>query len=105
MTMGVTGTTSIPLTRAELVALKDLIDLTPGFHGRAEARTATQHALREKPRPATLCIDDDLAVALARRIIPSDGMTVTLRDKFRRAVRGHETSYRPSGASTRGRPE
>jgi len=92
MTMGVTGTTSIPLTRAELVALKDLIDLTPGLHGRAEARTATQHALREKPRPATLCIDDDLAVALARRIIPSDGMTVRLRDKFRRAVRGHESS-------------
>ena len=83
---------SIVLTRAELVALKEMIDLTPVFDGRAGARAATQRALRDKPRPAPLCIDDDLAVTLAQWIIPCDGTSATLRAKIYRAVRNDASS-------------
>ena len=37
--------TSVALTRTELVALKETIELTPVFEGRTEARDAIREAL------------------------------------------------------------
>jgi hypothetical protein len=76
---------SVEMTRTELVALRETIELTPVFAGRAEVRGAIQDALRERhPRP--LCIDETLVADLTRRIVPIDLLTAALRSKLKHAL-------------------
>ena len=76
---------SVVMTRTELVALRETIELTPVFAGRRELRDAIQHALRDlQLRP--LCIEEGLAADLARRIVPIDLQTASLRSKLKRAL-------------------
>lgn len=80
------GVVSVELTRTELVALKETIELTPRFEGRTEARDAIQAVLRESlSRPSPLCIAATTLAALTQRIIPTDVPTATLRSKLKRA--------------------
>ena len=76
---------SVELTRTELVALKETIELSPLFEGRTEARDAIRELLR-MPRPSPLSIDDDVVDALARRVLPIDVPSSALRAKLNRAV-------------------
>jgi hypothetical protein len=48
---------SVELTRSDLVALRETIELTPGFEGRVQAREAIRGVLRER-RPSLLRIDE-----------------------------------------------
>ena len=76
---------SVVLTRTELVALRETIELTPVFEGRTEARDAIQSVLRTSPsRPAPLCLDRATLGALAQRIVPIDVPTSVLRSKLNR---------------------
>ena len=79
------GVMSVELTRTELVALKETIELTPVFEGRSEARTAIREVLRER-RPAPLRIEESVLACLARRIVPIDVPTAALRSKLNRAL-------------------
>ncbi len=76
---------SVEMTRTELVALRETIELTPVFAGRTEVRDAIQDALRER-HPQPLCIDESLVADLARRIVPIDLLTAALRSKLKRAL-------------------
>lgn len=76
----------IPLTRAELVAVKEAIEITPLFDGRAEARDTVRAALHDRRR-APLALDGGIARQLASRIVPVDMHTATARSKLQRAVR------------------
>lgn len=80
------GVTSVELTRTELVALRETIELTPVFEGRTEARDAIQQVLREDG-PPPLRIEESIVAAIARRIVPIDVSTATLRSKLDRALR------------------
>jgi hypothetical protein len=76
---------SVALTRTELVALRETIELTPVFEGRTEARDAIQSVLRAgHSRPAPLCLDKATLGALAQRIVPIDVPTSVLRSKLNR---------------------
>lgn len=77
---------SVELTRTELVALRETIELTPVFEGRTEARDAIQEVLRER-QTSPLRIDESIVMALARRIVPIDVPTATLRSKLDRALK------------------
>lgn len=80
------GVMSVEMTRTELYALKETIELTPVFEGRTEARDAIQEVLRGR-QTQPLQIDESIVAALARRIVPIDVPTATLRSKFDRALR------------------
>jgi hypothetical protein len=78
---------SVGLSRAELVALKETIEVTPRFEGRAEVRDAIQHVLRQRQaRPSPLCVEESALTALARRIVAIDVPSATIRSKLNRAL-------------------
>jgi len=76
---------SVILTRTELVALKETIELTPVFDGRTEARDAIREVLRER-RPSPLRIEEAALASLAQRVIPVDVPTNLLRSKLDREL-------------------
>jgi hypothetical protein len=90
---------SVELTRADLVALRETIELTPGFEGRVQARDAIRGVLRER-RPSLLQIDKTVLAAVAERIVPVDVPSASLRSKLDRALR----SGRASGSTARPSP-
>jgi len=80
------GLVSVALTRTELVALRETIELTPMFNGRDEIRNAIREVLGGRgSRPLPLCVEESSLAALARRIVPVDVPTATLRSKLDRA--------------------
>jgi hypothetical protein len=80
---------SVGLSRAELVALKETIEVTPRFDGRTEVRDAVQQTLHERrTRPAPLSVEESALSELARRIIPIDVPSAAIRSKLNRALRG-----------------
>ena len=83
------GILSIDLTRTELVALRETIELTPTFEGRSEARSAIQQQLRAR-RLNALQIEESIIDTLARRIVPIDVSTAALRGKLNRAIQRHQ---------------
>ena len=77
---------TVTLTRAELVALKETIEVTPRFEGRTIVRDAIHQTLRERrSRPAPLCVERSALAALAFRIVPIDVPTATIKSKLKRA--------------------
>lgn len=76
---------NVQLTRTELVALKETIELSPVFEGRTEVRHAIRAVLRER-RPAPLSIEESIIAALARRVVPIDVPSSVLRAKLDRAL-------------------
>jgi hypothetical protein len=75
----------VELTRADLVVLKETIELTPLFEGRTQARDAIREVLRER-QPSLLRIEESILAAVARRIVPIDVSTAALRSKLNRAL-------------------
>jgi len=81
------GVMSVELTRTELVALRETIEMTPLFEGRTQARDAIREVLRTRqPRPSPLWIEQSILAALARRVVPIDVPTATLRSRLNRAL-------------------
>jgi hypothetical protein len=76
----------VPWTRAELVAVKEAIEVTPLFDGRSQARDTVRSALRA-PRIEEVALETEIAGRLAGRIVPIDTATATARAKLLRAVR------------------
>ena len=74
-------------TRAELIALREAIEVTPNFEGRQDARDIFRVAVRA-PRLRPLELEQGMAERLANRLVPVDLATATARAKLLRAVRG-----------------
>jgi hypothetical protein len=83
---GQEGIIVVAWTRAELTAVREAIEFTPGFDGRTRARDAVRTALRAQ-RISPLVLDEQVARQLAARIVPVDTATATARAKLQRAVR------------------
>jgi len=83
----VRGVGSVELTRTELIALRETIELTPVFEGRTQVRDAIREVLRARqPRPSPLCIEESILAALTQQIVPIDVPTSALRSKLNRAL-------------------
>ena len=76
-------------TRAELIALREAIEITPNFEGRQEVRDFLREAVRA-PRMKPLELEAEIAERLAGRLVPIDLATATARGKLLRAVHGPE---------------
>jgi hypothetical protein len=72
-------------TRAELVAVRDAVEVTPAFEGRAHVRETIRRTLRQNGRDVTL--DVTLAERLAAHLVPIDMPTAIAKVKLLRAVR------------------
>jgi len=83
------GVISVLWTRAELIALREAIEITPNFEVRQEVRDVLKNAVRA-PRMKPLELDADLAERLSGRLVPVDLATATARAKLLRAVHGPE---------------
>ena len=59
-------------TRAELIALREAIEITPNFEGRQDARDILRVAVRA-PRVQALELEQGLAERLANRLVPALG--------------------------------
>jgi hypothetical protein len=77
------GVIRVELTRTELVALRETIELTPVFEGRDRTRDAIREVLAgREARPRPLCAEESSLAALARRILPIDVQASALRSKL-----------------------
>jgi hypothetical protein len=74
-------------TRAELLALREAIEVTPNFEGRQEMRDFFRVAVRAH-RIGALELEHEIAERLANRLVPVDLATATARGKLLHAVRG-----------------
>src|SRR5262245_46782932 len=81
------GAVRVKWTRAELIALREAIEVTPNFDGRQDARDIFRVAVRA-PRIGPLELEQGMAERLANRLVPVDLATATARAKLLRAVRG-----------------
>jgi hypothetical protein len=72
-------------TRAELVAVREAIELTPLFEGRADVRRTIREVLRQNRREVVL--DLPQAERLAAHLVPVDMQTAVAKVKLLRAVR------------------
>ncbi len=82
--------------RAELLAIREAIEVTPNFIGRLDAREVVRAALKS-PRHKPVEFERPLAESLANRIVPVDQQTAMARAKLLMAVRGKRkrAGYRP----------
>ena len=74
-------------TRAELLALREAIEVTPNFEGRQEVRDTFRLAVRAH-RIGEVELEHEIAERLGNRLVPVDLATATARAKLLRAVRG-----------------
>ena len=72
-------------TRTELVAVREAIELTPLFEGRADVRKTIRKALRANR--TTVDLDPVLGERLSRHLVPVDMPTAIAKVKLLRAVR------------------
>ena len=81
------ATVRVHWTRAELLALREAIEVTPNFEGRQEMRDFFRTAVRAH-RINALELDYEIAERLGNRLVPVDLATATARSKLLLAVRG-----------------
>jgi hypothetical protein len=88
--MGFDGgiTVQIDWTRAELAAVREAIEVTPCFEGRAEARETLRDAMRAR-RTEPVELDAGIACRLVSRMAPIDYTTAMAKVKLQQAVRPH----------------
>ena len=90
--MGTEGVMSVKWTRAELVAVREAIEVTPLFDGRADVRTAVHDALRANRR--VLVLERELAERLATHLVPVDMHIAIAKVKLLRADPGDQARAR-----------
>ena len=86
--MGTEGVLRIKWTRAEFSAVREAIELTPLFEGRADVRATLRQALKANRREVML--DVELAQRLASHLVPVDRARAIATVKLLRAVRALE---------------
>lgn len=79
------GVLCVKWTRAELVAVREAIELTPLFEGRADVRLTIRKALRANRRDVVL--HQPQAERLAAHLVPIDMQTAIAKVKLLRAIR------------------
>jgi hypothetical protein len=90
------GTTvSVSWTRAERVAVREALEVTPGFDGRSAVRAVVREAARAR-RVEPVVLGLETAVQLCRGLAPSDLGTAMAKAKLQQAVRPYT---RPTGAA------
>jgi hypothetical protein len=78
------GAVYIKLSRTELTAAREAIELTPNFEGRLEVRDTFRGAMRARRHSVTL--EREVAERFVRRLVAVDLPTALLRTKLLLAI-------------------
>lgn len=78
------GDIRILLSRAELTAVREAVELTPHFAGRLEVRDTLRRAMRV--RSGKLALEREVAERFVRRLVPIDLPTALAKSKLLRAI-------------------
>jgi hypothetical protein len=78
------GEVRIKLSRAELTAAREAIELTPNFEGRIDVRDRLRGAVRA--RRHSVALEREVAERFVRRLVAVDLPTVLLRTKLLLAI-------------------
>jgi len=79
------GEVRIRLSRTELNAVREAVELTPNFDGRLGVRDTLRGAVRARSRSVTL--EREVAERFVRRFVATDLPTALVRTKLLRALR------------------
>ena len=82
--MRYSGEIHIGLSRAELTAVREAIELTPNFEGRLEVRDTLRAAM--KARSNGVSLEREVAERFARRLAATDLPTALVKVKLLRAI-------------------
>lgn len=74
----------IVLSRAELTAVREAVELTPGFAGRPDVRDTLRGAMRARSKAITL--EREVAVRFVRRLVAVDLPTALAKAKLLQAI-------------------
>ena len=74
------GDVRIKLSRAELTATREAMELTPNFEGRVDVRDTLRAAVRARSHSVTL--EREVAERFVRRLVAVDLPTLLLRTKL-----------------------
>jgi hypothetical protein len=78
------GDITIGLSRAELTAVREAVELTPNFEGRIDVRDTMRDAMRARSRRISL--EREVAERFVRRLVATDLPTALVRTKLFRAI-------------------
>jgi hypothetical protein len=78
------GEIQFVLSRAELIAVREAIELTPNFEGRLDVRDLLRGAVRK--RNGHIALDRDVAERFLRRLVAVDLPTALAKAKLFRAL-------------------
>ena len=78
------GDIRMVLSRAELTAVREAVELTPHFTGRLEVRDTLRRAMRA--RNGKLLLERDVAERFVRRLVPIDLPTALAKAKLLHAI-------------------
>jgi hypothetical protein len=92
------GDVFIKLSRTELTAAREAVELTPNFEGRLAVRDTIRGAVRARRHSVTL--EREVAERFVRRLVAVDLPTALLRTKLLLAIQDadQQVSEQPSGA-------
>ena len=83
--MGRRGEIQFVLSRAELTAIREAVELTPNFEGRLDVRDRVRGAVRA--RNGHIALERDVAERFLRRLVAVDLPTALAKAKLFRALR------------------
>ncbi len=78
------GNVWVGLSRTELTAVREAVELTPNFEGRLDVRDTLRGAMRARSRGITL--EREVAERFVRRLVAVDLPTALVRTKLLRAL-------------------
>jgi hypothetical protein len=79
-----TGEIQIGLSRAELTAVREAVELTPNFEGRLEVRDTLRAAM--KARSTGVSLEREVAERFVKRLAATDLPTALVKVKLLRAI-------------------
>ena len=82
--MRYTGEIQIGLSRAELTAVREAVELTPNFEGRLEVRDTLRAAM--KARSTGVSLEREVAERFVKRLAATDLPTALVKVKLLRAI-------------------
>ena len=95
------GEIQVALSRAELTAVREAVELTPNFEGRLDVRDTLRAAM--KARSAGVALEREVAERFVKRLAAIDLPTALVKVKLLRAIQDFDRDeLAPSGDT--GRP-
>jgi hypothetical protein len=95
------GDIRIALSRAELTAVREAVEVTPNFEGRLDVRDTLRAAV--KARSAGIAIEREVAERFVKRLAATDLPTALVKVKLLRAIQDFDRDELAPAGNT-GRP-